>query len=865
MIRSRLLFPMPLLLLLPSLLFAQEPEFNPYPEFNSGNMRMIISMKGQMGNGDVSEQQHGLFWPGEGVSNERTRGLCFSATPVVTGRIGAQQRVSASYYRDNFRTGPILSGKPVTNPTDPFFRAYKVTWQENEETDYRDWPVELGAPVAADGSPLFYGKSQMYWLMNDLDSTASRLNNGCDPMGLEMRCLLYAPWEGDARDNTLLLQVTYINKGGNNIEDAYAGFFMDTDLRDPLNDLAGSDSARGMVYAYQGSVLAEEEGMPAALGIVMLQTPAVAAPGDSARWFAGWKSGARNIPVTAAVVPFKTLQSPISEPRVGFDDTELWAALMQGKGKVGNVINPVTGAPSSFWYSGDPVSGSGWLPRDGIRLSDGQTFSMNPRDQRMLISAGPFNLAPGDTQQVTYAFIAARGASPEAAVHELRDRAEFRQADFHQRPAASAYRSTAVRPPSSTSTSGAIEVNARVGENPVDLRVEVSDARGVILADELMDRFASQNEWVYRKTVTLPQPQQDGVNVSFISEWNGESVRIPGRVSVPIGGSVDLEGIEMLEEGDGNGRVSREEDAKWFPRFVNHSSYGYDVFAQSFAMPNDQWLNVPDLAAQSTFPNEKRPWSPSAGYNYLWDKTLAIPTDSIAYRYDVFDPSQNVWWERQNWVSTDSMANEWYDVLMTQVRGASDERPGVRLLDLGMLQDKWYVATIDGAGNSRTLSLHDSASGVPYFSDYGLDIFTGAVPPTDGFRIVRGTISKPGVSVKPVTAADLFIFNPRHVLLARSQKPAVATATVSKPSPMPLTEWTSVRVELPESTTLRAEVYNLIGQRVKVLRDEVVPAGRHLLVWDGYWSDGRAAESGMYLLRIAARGSEVTRKIIVVR
>jgi hypothetical protein len=640
---------------------------------------------------------------------------------------------------------------------------------------------------------------------------------------------------------------------------------MDADLRDGLNDLAGSDSALGLVYAYDDPGNVAADGMPVALGIAMLQTPAVASPGDSARWFADWKHDSRNIPVTAAVVPFKQQTTPISEPVLGKNDTEQWYGLMQGKGKTADVVNPLTGIPSRFWFSGDPETGKGWLPDDGIRLSDGQSFASNAGDQRMLISAGPFDFAPGDTQQVTYAVIASRGATPKAALHDLRDRTAFVQAEFLQQSVVAAYHSANVRPSTAAAMPGQIEVNARMVGNPVDIRAKVTDSDGNVLADAVLDRFLSQGEWVYRKTVTLPEPRQDGVNVSFISEWSGESVRIPGRVSVPVGGSVDLEGIEMLEEGDGNARVSREEDAKWFPRFVNSSAYEYDVFAQSFSMPSDQWLNVPDLAAQSSFPDEQRSWSPAAGYNYLWDETLTPASDSIPYRYDVFDPEQNVWWERQSWVPVDSTANEWYDVLMTQVRGASDERPGVRLLDLGLLQDKWYVATIGGAGNRRTLSLHDSASGVPYFSDYGLDIFTGAAIATDGFRVVRGTISKPGQSVKPITAADLFVFNPRHVLLARSQKPAVATATVSRPSPMPLTEWTSVRVDLPESTTLRAVVYNLIGQRVKVLRDEAVPAGRHLLVWDGYWSDGRAAESGMYLLRIAADGSEVTRKIIVVR
>ena len=82
---------------------------------------------------------------------------------------------------------------------------------------------------------------------------------------------------------------------------------------------------------------------------------------------------------------------------------------------------------------------------------------------------------------------------------------------------------------------------------------------------------------------------------------------------------------------------------------------------------------------------------------------------------------------------------------------------------------------------------------------------------------------------------------------------------------MPLTEWTSVTIDIPEATTLRAEVYNMLGQRVKVLREEVVDAGRHLLIWDGYWNDGRPADSGSYLLRIVTRSGEVTRKVMVLR
>ncbi|MDX9758718.1 MAG: hypothetical protein RBU27_06120 [Bacteroidota bacterium] len=842
--------------------FGQTAVFDPFPTFDRGSVSLRVSMRGQMG---VAPQStgHGMFWPGNGISDPKTRGLMFSSTPVLVGRVRDTLRVSASFYRDTFVPGPILGGKPVVDPTDPFFRAYRISWMNEGEVDYAEWPASMGAPVDDGNVPYFYGASQMFWVMNDLDPVAAHAHNGCAPMGLEMRCLLYAPWPGDARDQTLMLQVTYINKGQDSIRDAYAGYFADADLRDGLNDLPGSDSTRAMVYVYQGSVLPREEGMPAAFGIAMPQTPAVTAPGDSARWFSGWKSGMRNIPVTAAVAPFKQQTTPLSEPVLGRDDTRQWLALMQGKGRETDALNPRTGEPSRFWYSGDPVTRDGWLPADGIRVSDGASFAQDAADQKLLISAGPFDLAPGDTQQVTYAFIATRGATPEAAVRDLRDRADFLHADFRGEPTATAYRGAFVRVPSRESAPADIEVVARMAGVPVDLRAEVRDNNGTVLADTQLDRYTSEDAWVYRKTVALA-PRQDGVNVSFVAEWNGRTVRIPGRVSVPLGGSIDLDGIALLEEGDGNGRVAPEDDAKWFPRFVSNADFPYDILAQSHFLPPGQDLRIPGFSPRSVFPSAERAWSPEHGYATLYADSLAFGRDSVLVRYDVYDAGRNVWWERNHWVAVDSTAGEWYDVLMTQIRGSSDERPGVRLLDLAALQDKWYVASIGGGALDRQLTLHDSASGIPYFTGYGLDVFRGPAPVVDGFRVVRGTITQEGKGENPVSDADLFIFNPRHVLLARSRK-STGNAMVSRPVPMPLTEWTSLVIDLPEAGALRAEVYTLIGRRVAVLRDETLPAGRHLLVWDGHWSDGRMAETGTYLLRVVARGSEVTRKIMVVR
>lgn len=160
---------------------------------------------------------------------------------------------------------------------------------------------------------------------------------------------------------------------------------------------------------------------------------------------------------------------------------------------------------------------------------------------------------------------------------------------------------------------------------------------------------------------------------------------------------------------------------------------------------------------------------------------------------------------------------------------------------------------------------------IPYIADAGPDVkvlpgnstdlpaqlqlYLNAVPQSGEFNMIY---------YQPVTAEDLFIFNPRHVLLARSNKPS-ATATMHAPTPMPFSDWTSVLIELQTEGSFRAEVYDMLGRRVKVLRDEFLPAGKHMLIWDGYWSDGRPAESGSYLLRVVAGGQPITRKLMIVR
>ena len=83
--------------------------------------------------------------------------------------------------------------------------------------------------------------------------------------------------------------------------------------------------------------------------------------------------------------------------------------------------------------------------------------------------------------------------------------------------------------------------------------------------------------------------------------------------------------------------------------------------------------------------------------------------------------------------------------------------------------------------------------------------------------------------------------------------------------PNPFGPGTVLRFGLPWRGSVRLSVHEPSGREVAVLVDAALPAGRHLVRWDGSDKNGRMAAAGTYLARLVTRGHVVTRKIIVVR
>ena len=83
--------------------------------------------------------------------------------------------------------------------------------------------------------------------------------------------------------------------------------------------------------------------------------------------------------------------------------------------------------------------------------------------------------------------------------------------------------------------------------------------------------------------------------------------------------------------------------------------------------------------------------------------------------------------------------------------------------------------------------------------------------------------------------------------------------------PNPFNPATTIRFEIPGRSHVEIVVYNLLGQKMMKLLDEVMSAGEHQVTWDGTDSDGRAMPSGIYFYQFKAGDYCEARKVILLR
>ena len=301
------------------------------------------------------------------------------------------------------------------------------------EADWENWPTHLGAPfydLDSDGvyepedgeTPGIADADQVIWYVaSDADVATTASLYGCTPIGLEFQFTLWGYNQpGAALGQIVFKNIRLINKGSEDLTEAYVSLWSDPDVGDYTNDFVGVDTSLSLMFSYNGGPDDNDYAAfglaPAAVGYDFFAGPIVESAGDTAISNLQKLPGYRNLP--ASSFGYFVAGGVFSDPGP-YGDTEAareYYNLMRGFAPTEFLDNPTAWIDSSsgtpvdtkFPLAGDPVAGTGDL-------------DANPADRRMLINAGPFTLKVGEPQDIVTAVIGGLGDTYLTSVTDVKN------------------------------------------------------------------------------------------------------------------------------------------------------------------------------------------------------------------------------------------------------------------------------------------------------------------------------------------------------------------------------------------------------------------------------------------------------------
>ena len=373
-------------------------------------------------------------------------------------------KVGGSMYRHGLQAGRILTdGTPATDPIpdDPTslrYRVYRtrpaispstvfapdiegrlnaeevafisrygsVTAQQLfdvYQSDWSEWPANDSAPFKDMNGNEFFEPSidipgmpdadqTLWYIANDLDTMRVLNLSYSRPMGLEVQRTIWGYRNRGLLDNVVFVETRLINRSGASIDSMFVSQWSDPDLGFAGDDFVGCDTTRDLGYAYNGKDIDEIYGRRVpAVGYALLDGPQIPSPGNLARAGLTMKTDHRNLRMSAFSF-FMSGWGQYSYPTSSPGQDALWYHVMNGlpANTTGGFVDPTTGLQTRFLLAGDPLTGSGWV--DGGPLV--------PSDRQMILSSGPFTMAPGDTQVVVLAFMVGDGPDRISSIRSLR-------------------------------------------------------------------------------------------------------------------------------------------------------------------------------------------------------------------------------------------------------------------------------------------------------------------------------------------------------------------------------------------------------------------------------------------------------------
>jgi len=83
--------------------------------------------------------------------------------------------------------------------------------------------------------------------------------------------------------------------------------------------------------------------------------------------------------------------------------------------------------------------------------------------------------------------------------------------------------------------------------------------------------------------------------------------------------------------------------------------------------------------------------------------------------------------------------------------------------------------------------------------------------------------------------------------------------------PNPFNPTTNIEFTLPTAQQVQLTVYNLKGQKIRTLVDEIYPAGKNTVVWNGKDKAGQEVSSGVYFYKLETAHANITKKMLLMK
>ena len=129
----------------------------------------------------------------------------------------------------------------------------------------------------------------------------------------------------------------------------------------------------------------------------------------------------------------------------------------------------------------------------------------------------------------------------------------------------------------------------------------------------------------------------------------------------------------------------------------------------------------------------------------------------------------------------------------------------------------------------------------------------------------RNQGASPSLSIKRFTANEI-----EYTSTAVSNEELVLnvpeTFTLHQNYPNPFNPSTTIGFDVPNINTLvKLEIYNILGQKVKTLVNDVYSAGRYNVKWDGTNDAGVQVSTGVYIYRVQAGNVVQSKKLTFIK